>query len=212
MRVYATLQFSFRLESYLLMAFSGMLLAALVLTGGAERRMLRWRLLLVPVAAVCVLGAVEQVDAHTPGGTRATVLASFDSPANDQEGMLDYVDDELPIVRTALPQVVFPPSTTRGDRAVQVSDPGGRRLLDSNIRSAPAFVHVEGARITPRPTRRPTTSWNSTRTRARGGPPRATPPRGGPCASPSAPPTACPWRPGVCSRSPRCWSSPSSSR
>ncbi|HEY3827918.1 MAG TPA: hypothetical protein VGL57_01855 [Solirubrobacteraceae bacterium] len=146
-RVYSTLQFSFRLESYVLLGVSGMLLAALVLTGDGGPWLLRWRWLLAPIAALAILGAIEQVDAHTTGSNRAAVLRSFRSPAYAQEALLDYVDDQLPIMRTPLPKVYFPPSTAPGEHAVVVTHLGRRRLLDTNLRSAPGFLHIQGARI-----------------------------------------------------------------
>ena len=147
-RVYSTLQFSFRLESYVLMGVSGMLLAALVLTGERGRPLLGWRRLLIPVAVIAVIGAMAQVDAHPKGGgTRAGVLKTYRSPPYAQEGLLDYVDDQLPIIRRRLPQANFQPSTVSGDRTVEVTRVGHRRLLDTNIRSIPDLLQIAGARI-----------------------------------------------------------------
>jgi hypothetical protein len=146
-RVYATLQFSFRLESYVLMGVSGALLAALVLTGEGGRRVARWRWLLAPIAVVSLIGALEQVGAYTPQRSRSAVLASFDSPIYEQEGLLDYVDDRLPIVRARLPRVDFPPSSALGARATVAIDPPRGRRVDTNLRAAPGLVAIGGARI-----------------------------------------------------------------
>jgi hypothetical protein len=146
-RMYATLQFGFRLESYVLMGLSGTLLAALALTAEGGHQLARWRWLLVPVAIASVIGAAEQVAAYTPGRSRDTALASFNSPVFEQEGLLDYVDDSLPILRTPLPRIDFPPSTAHGGDAVAFADPRRGRRFDSNLRAAPGLVHVSGARI-----------------------------------------------------------------
>lgn len=153
-RVYATLQFAFRLESYVLMGVSGTLLAALVLTTDRGARVTRWHWLLAPIALASVLGAIEQVDAYDPAGSRnaslasrGAVLASYASPIYEQEGLLDYVDNRLPIVRTPLPQVAFPPSTARGARAVTLAHPPRGRRIDTNLRAGPNLVHITGARI-----------------------------------------------------------------
>jgi hypothetical protein len=146
-RMYATVQFGFRLESYVLMGVSGTLLAALVLSGEGGRYMTWWRWLLAPIAIVSILGAVEQVDGYTPGHSRALALASFQSPVFEQEGLLDYVDDDLPIVRAPLPRIVFPPSTAHSGDAVAFVDLRRGRRFDTNLRSGPSLVDVSGARI-----------------------------------------------------------------
>lgn len=153
-RVYATLQFSFRLESYVLMGVSGALLAALVLTGDGGRRVARWRWLLAPIAVVSLIGAIEQVDSYVPAGnpsaalaSRSAILGSYKSPVYEQEGLLDYVDDQLPILQTPLPHVDFPPSTAHGTRAVALSRlPAGSRV-DTNLRASPDLLDISGARV-----------------------------------------------------------------
>jgi uncharacterized membrane protein len=146
-RMYATLQFGFRLESYVLMGVSGMLLAALVLAGEGGRHMARWRWLLAPIAIASILGAVEQVDGYTPGPSRGTALASFQSPLFEQEGLLDYVDDDLPILRASLPRIDFPPSTAHGGHATELVGLQRGRRFDTNLRSGPGLIQLGGARI-----------------------------------------------------------------
>jgi hypothetical protein len=147
-RIYATLQFGFRLESYVLMGVSGALLIALVLTSDGGRSTTRWHWLLVPVAIVSLLGAIEQVDAYAPRKDRNTALSSLQSPpVEEHEGLLDYVDDRLPILRTPLPRLTFVLGTAHGDRAAGSARLRGGRLLDTNIRSGPDLVHISGARI-----------------------------------------------------------------
>jgi hypothetical protein len=153
-RFYATLQFGFRLESYVLMGVSGMLLAALVLTTEGGARVTHWHWLLAPIALVSIAGAIEQVDAYDPTGSRnaslvsrGAVLASYASPIYEQEGLLDYVDDRLPIMRTPLPQVAFPPSTARGARTVTLAHPPRGRRIDTNLRAGPSLVDITGAKV-----------------------------------------------------------------
>ncbi len=120
-RAYATLQYSYRLESYVLLALSGSILAALALarnpgrSGGPgsvhrserdtranpgsgpspNRALQRWTWVLIPVLAVSVVGAIQQTDA--PSGlheSRYALLAHFDrldSPSAT-EALLDYID------------------------------------------------------------------------------------------------------------------------
>lgn len=153
-RIYATLQFAFRLESFALLGVSGTLLAALVAMRrpppqpeGWQRLLAPWHWLLVPVALVCVVGALEQVGAHHRLRPRSTALASFSTPTFEQEGLLNYVDDELPIMRKPLPQIRFPAGRAPGGRLVARVPAGAGLRVDSNLRAGPDFVDLEGARI-----------------------------------------------------------------
>jgi hypothetical protein len=171
-RLYATLQFGFRLESYVLLGVSGAVLAGLMLLSGGQRagergerisghsegatertgraaggamRVMTWAL--VPVLAVSILGAIEQVGSYTPGRDRDSALSSYLEPTYEQEGLLDYVDDRLPVLKRPLPRVAFAVSSVPGGRSsVVVHEPAGQ-LLDTNLRSTPDLLHVTGARI-----------------------------------------------------------------
>jgi hypothetical protein len=146
-RFYATLQFSFRLESYALLGIAGAVLAVLVANrdGGPAARYWTWAL--VPVLAVSVIGAVQQTAAHPSGVSRKLALSSYLQPRYESEGLLDYVDDRARVIKTHLPLVSFPPESVRDDHAsIAVHEPRGQ-LVDTNIRSAPELVHVSGARI-----------------------------------------------------------------
>ncbi|HVR04465.1 MAG TPA: hypothetical protein VMS02_00375 [Solirubrobacteraceae bacterium] len=107
----------------------------------------KWRWALAPIAALSLAGAAQQVSAHPQSRSRATATSSYLAPVFEQEGLLDYVDDNLPIWRRTLPQVTFPPGALRGESATEVvrAAPGG--LVDSNLRAGPDLVHVTGARI-----------------------------------------------------------------
>jgi hypothetical protein len=75
-RIYATLQFSFRLESYVLLGIAGAMLAALVVNrdGGPVARYWTWAL--VPVLAVSIVGAAQQTAAHQPQARAELVPAT----------------------------------------------------------------------------------------------------------------------------------------
>lgn len=146
-RVFATLQFTFRLESYVLLGVSGAVLAALVLARDAPRNARLWSWMLVPVAVVSVIGGIEQASAYTPGRSRTTALSSYLVPVYEEEGLLDYVDDKLPIMKKSLPRVTFPPASVQENRASKVIHEPPGQLVDSNIRSTPSLVHITGARI-----------------------------------------------------------------
>jgi hypothetical protein len=146
-RIYATLQFSFRLESYVLLAIAGAVLAVLVVNRDGDRASRYWTWTLVPVLVVSIVGAVQQADAHPSGRSRSLALSSYLEPTYEHEGLLDYVDDSVHVIKARLPHVSFPLQSVHDDRAsVVVHEPPGQRV-DTNIRSGPELVHVSGARI-----------------------------------------------------------------
>jgi len=159
-RVYSTLQFSYRLDTYVLLGVSGAVLASLVLArrGGRGRRLWSW--LLVPVLGVSIVGAIQQVDAYPAGGeTRGQVLVSEAAPPHGvPPGVVppaaprpDYTDAALP--RMAAPpdtrpgEVFFPPSAIHDDRVSVLVHLHPGQLVYSNLQAPPYLVHVSGARI-----------------------------------------------------------------
>jgi hypothetical protein len=146
-RIYATLQFSFRLESYVLLGISGAVLAALVVNRDGGRAARYWIWTLVPVLAVSIIGAVQQTGAHPAGLPRSAALSSYLGPTYEQEGLLDYVDDHAYLIKKHLPVVTFPPESVRNDRAAIVVNERPGQLVDTNIRSAPELIHITGARV-----------------------------------------------------------------
>jgi hypothetical protein len=148
-RAYAMLQFSFRLESFVLLGISGAVLAVLVMTRDGGPRLQRWTWLLAPVAAVSVIGAVEQTRAHPQGLSRSTTaLASYLNPLPEHPGQIDYVYAPLALYAERMPLVQFPIATvaSRG-RASAVARVPPNRLVASNIRAGPNLVSVTGAKI-----------------------------------------------------------------
>lgn len=147
-RMYATLQFSFRLESYVLLGASGAMLAALVLARDGGRFSRAWAWLLLPLAIFSIAGALDQVGSYQSGTDRSAALSSYIAPTFEQEGLLDYVDDSLPIWKGhPLPKIQFAQGELLNGRAAQrIHEPPGQ-LVKTNIRSGPELVDVTGARI-----------------------------------------------------------------
>lgn len=153
-RLYATLQFSFRLEALALLGVSGAMVCVLAAAKDAPSRLRRWTWLLVPVAAVSVIGAIEQTADHPSGQARSSALASYLEPPPERFGQFDYLDyrlarDELPAhTERRLPLVQFPVSTVvRDGSASAVVRVPPSRLVATNIRGGPDLVDVRGARI-----------------------------------------------------------------
>jgi hypothetical protein len=147
-RIYATLQFSFRLESFVLLGVSGAMVAVLVMARGGGPRLRRWTWLLAPIAVVSVIGAIEQTRAHPQGKSRGTALASYLTPPPEHLGQLDYVDGRLPVNEARMPRVEFPISTIMGKgRASEIVRVPPDRLVATNIRGGPELVAMTGAKI-----------------------------------------------------------------
>jgi hypothetical protein len=147
-RAYSTLQFGFRIESFVVLGVSGSVLAVLAAAVDDRRRLRRWTWLLVPIAVVSVGGAVEQTRAHPYGASRDTALASFSAPIHEHLGQLDYIDRQIPFNSTLRPLVEFPIASAMSKGRVSVIVPVPRdRLIATNIRGGPELVKVIGARI-----------------------------------------------------------------
>jgi hypothetical protein len=151
-RAYATLQFSYRLESYVLLALSGAVLATLVLAkgGGRGTRLLTWAL--APVLVVSVVGAIQQADAHPGGGDRYTLLANIYTPRAPGAGevLTDYIDVHLRVLNDPNgrpPEVHFTPTAVHDNRVSTVVHLRPGQLVYTNLQGPPSLVHVAGARI-----------------------------------------------------------------
>ncbi len=152
-RDYATLQFSYRLESYVLLALSGTVLAVLVLAkgGGPGARLSTWAL--APVLIVSVVGAIQQADAYPGGGPdRYTLLANLYTPRGNGAGevLRDYTDASLPLLNDPSgrpPEIKFPLSAVHDNHVSTVVHLPPGQLAYTNLQGPPSLVHVAGARI-----------------------------------------------------------------
>jgi hypothetical protein len=155
-RPLAILQFSYRLESYVLLGLSGAVLAVLVLVQGDARtrgvKLLTFAL--PPIVLVSVVGAVQQVDAHPVTGNRHTALSSFYATPLPGASLIDYVDihnmaiyGKNPSREPRLAKVIFPPATVYDDRVSRVVHLFPGQLVETNLEGGPDLVKVTGARI-----------------------------------------------------------------
>ncbi|MCW3018371.1 MAG: hypothetical protein JWN10_679 [Solirubrobacterales bacterium] len=145
-RAYATLQFSFRLESFVLLGLSGAMVVVLVIAQDGDARLRRWTWLLAPIAIVAVAGAAQQTSAHPQGRDRSTALSLL-MPPPERFGQFDYVDNRLREYDEPLPEVYFPLSTLTSGGAAGVVLVPPHRLVATNIRDGPDLVNVKGATI-----------------------------------------------------------------
>jgi hypothetical protein len=149
-RPYAMLQFSYRLESYVLLGVSGAVLVVLVLAQGGPRRVRLWTWTLGPILIVSVIGAIQQVDVYTHIEGRSAVFRYLKYPT--QQGVLypDYIDIAQPRVVDPSGQstrVDFPPTTIHGDYVSKVVHLLPGQFVDTNIGGGPELVRVTGAKI-----------------------------------------------------------------
>jgi hypothetical protein len=153
--IYAQLEFSYRLETYVLLGVSGAMLAALAALAagkGRDRPLRVWSWALVPILIVSVLGAIQQANSYKSGGTRAAALHSFLKPPLGRTGWADFLDlpqnwAPYPVASRA-PEIAFPSASIHDDRiSEKVRLPAGE-MVRTNIAGAyPGLVHVTGARI-----------------------------------------------------------------
>jgi hypothetical protein len=149
-RPYAILQYAYRLESYVILAVCGAVLAGLVALRDGTRRTRLWTWLLVPILLVAVVGAIQQTDAYPRVGDRQEAIKSRTKSEFTQRILTDYSDGALPQLADSAgrpTEVFFPAGAIRGDRISEVVHLQPGRLVYSNIGGGPELVHVTGARI-----------------------------------------------------------------
>jgi hypothetical protein len=141
-RPYVMIQFTYRLESYVLLAITGAVLAALVLLRDAPRRARRWTWVLVPVLAVWVSGAIGQTAGHPDGGQ----VSSFLRPTIGSMGI--FGDADVPeLQRIRLAKLRFAPERVQHDRVTVTARAAPGQAVDTNLMTMPALVTIEGATL-----------------------------------------------------------------
>jgi hypothetical protein len=150
-RAWATMQFSYRLESYVLLALSGTVLALLVLATRGRRPPV-WGWAVLPVLAVAVVGGLQQAKAHPTGPDRYTSFHHLygSSKPGTGEVLIDYVDVHLPLLHDPYghpPYVRFPAAAIRDNHISRVVHLAPGQLFYTNIQAPPSLLHINGARI-----------------------------------------------------------------
>jgi hypothetical protein len=146
-RPYPLVEFDYRLETYVLLTLCGAVLAALVLARGSSRSARVWTWLALPVCAVSLFGAIQQISGYPdPGRSRYT---TFEYPGEVETGdNKDYQDLSAPIIPGhGLAKVEIPYQSVQDDRTVSFSTraPAGA-LLATNIGAGPYLLHITGAK------------------------------------------------------------------
>ena len=149
---YHFLEFSYRLEAYILLAFAGAALGVLVLLRHGTRKRAMWAWVLVPVLAWSIVGAIGQLRQRPPSDLPEVKAALPYNVNSLPPGGSDYSSYDPPLVtlNPLTPVVRFPTDGERGKPAkVTVNASPGDYLL-TNISTIPQLVHLDGARIVAR--------------------------------------------------------------
>jgi hypothetical protein len=152
------IQFSYRLETFALLGICGAVIAALALLGGSGRRWLPLLpLLLIPVLAFSVYGALKQVDdvPRFVSEVRWTKenLATFSTGDFADVSLKPRPPENAPIVR-------FTRASIHHDRLEVTVRAQPREIIYMNVMAIAPMVDIEGAHIVGRWARRPVnTTW-----------------------------------------------------
>jgi hypothetical protein len=141
-RPYVMVQFSYRVESYILLGICGALLVALVLLRDAPRRSGAWAWLLVPILGLSLVAGIAQVDRFkvTP------LYSTYDKPFIPSMGIFaSEAEPEVPAAER--PTLVFPVGLIRHDRVTIVASASPGQVVDTNLLTMSPLVHVDGAQI-----------------------------------------------------------------
>jgi hypothetical protein len=137
------LQFTYRLESFVLMGVSAALIAALVLVGETTWRVTRpWVLLLVPLVAFSLIAASRQVDRRPVDEALRSTFTDFKTYS-----MGDYADGTLRERLEDLPKATFRWDRLRANHGSITTSAGPGEYVVSNMLTLVPLVQVDGAKI-----------------------------------------------------------------
>jgi hypothetical protein len=142
---YVMIQYTYRLENYILLAIAGGVLVSLVLVRGAARWLRAAAYVsLIVVVAISSVSALHRIGRAGDVPFPPSANAFWNAPS---EGFFtDYVDGTSPeVAPAALPRVTIGPENVRHNRVnFGVNAPPGT-LVDTNLTIMPALVHIDGA-------------------------------------------------------------------
>jgi hypothetical protein len=146
---YSLLQFSYRLEAYMLLAFAGAVIGVLWLLRRSTPRRGAWAWVLVPVIAWSIVGAIGQLRQRPPSALPEVRAPLAYRSEVITPGTFDYSTNDLPATAfdPRVGVVRFPPDGERGrPSTVTVRAPRGQ-YLQTNIITMPQLVRLDGARF-----------------------------------------------------------------
>jgi hypothetical protein len=144
---YTLLQFSYRLESYVLMGVTALVLVVLMLAKSGSRRLRLWAWTIVPILALSVVGASQQLSAHPDTPLNRDVTFTEISEVFSRE-FDDYSYVPLPFIsEQRLPTLEIPPGWISGNRVLLNIRVHPGQLVATNIGGGPDLLRIQGASI-----------------------------------------------------------------
>ncbi len=144
---YVMIQYTYRLENYILLAVAGGVLVGLVLVNEAARwmRLLAWGSLTV-VVAMSTGGALRQIDIPSQVNPQISLWAARVASVGD------YADGTLPEVPPEVPagprkRLFFAAERVRHNRISSTVDLQPGEIVDTNLVVMPALIHIGGAEV-----------------------------------------------------------------
>ncbi len=152
---YTFIQFSYRLETYVLVGISGAVLSVLVLARSWRRPWRAWSWATIVLVLVSAVGAVQQVDNYPrgtgdPGVVEPDRYAVFNPSIQPpfSGGLGDYNDATTPLVEPAgAPIGITFPAAIRDEKVTIPVDLPAGVLVHTNLTGAPYLVNVNGATV-----------------------------------------------------------------
>jgi len=144
---YTLLQFSYRLEGYVLMGVTAAVLAALMLVRSQMGRLRFWAWTIAPVLILSVVGAIQQVDAYppTPLSRSATLTSRGELFARK---FTDYAYTPLPAIsESGLPTLDIAPAELHHNHGSFTLRARPGQLVATNIGGGPDLLHITGASV-----------------------------------------------------------------
>jgi hypothetical protein len=143
---YDVLQFAYRLDIFVLMGVSAVVLAVLVALRSGPRRLRLYGWTIVPVLIVSTIGAVQQVGAYQRTTTPRAATFSRGSEVF-AEIYNDYGYARGPLIQSALPQLSISPAAIHDERFSEWVNLRPGQLVDTNIGGGPDLLRITGARV-----------------------------------------------------------------
>jgi hypothetical protein len=147
---YNNVQFSYRLESYILLAFAGAVVGVLALMGRPSRRRTLWTWALVPVMAWAVAGAGWQLRQQPPATQPEWTQAAPYHTAAGVPNVGQYGSSDLEILPIApgLPIARFSATDAERDRRAEATvDASPGMIVRTNVVAPPELVTLKGGRF-----------------------------------------------------------------
>lgn len=144
--MYTEIQFSYRLENYIVLELCGAILAALAISPASGRPVRYWRWMAALVCLVSLVGAIQQLSGYPyPGRDRYATLSSYGQV--DTGNTEDYQDNSERIISgSGLPTLVFPLADIHhGVLSARVLMRPGT-VVSTDIAAGAYLVHVSGAK------------------------------------------------------------------